>query len=419
MEGALSGVRIADLSRVLAGPYGTLILADLGAEVIKIEAVPSLRDEGGSALSHQRFYVPPREDTPITDDLCHFWSLNRNKKSIALDLSTKAGKEVFYDLVRHSDVVYDNFRPRVLESLGIDYETIKQINPAIISCSVSGFGESGPWRDYPAYDLILQAMSGGMSMTGMPGGPPCRAGLAIGDLVGGLFGAISVLAALQARQHTGKGQRVDISMLDGQISLLNYRTAQYFGAGKLLGPVGSGGSGAGQVPYRAFMTKDGSYVTVVAGQPRHWQNLCRALGLEQLLTDPRFAENAGRAKNEAALSAILEKTFLTKTGEEWETILLEASVPAGLVRRVDQALAHPQVLARDMVVSIDHPVGKRMKFSGNPVKMSGTPGETFNPAPDLGEHTIEVLKELLSYAPEKLRQLRERDIVWWPPDQEV
>ena len=424
MERALSGIRILDFSRAIAGPYGSLLLADLGAEVIKIEQVPSQLKTKAMAMDADwatLFGFPVSEegrDTPEgkkrwATGASHFQSLNRNKKRLALNLETEKGREIFYELVKKSDVVYDNFRPAIVRSMGIDFDTLKQVNPKIISCSLSGFGETGPRSDAPAYDVVLQALGGEMSMTGMPDSPPCRSGIPIGDLNGGMFAALGILTALRVRDRTGEGQRVDISMLDGQISLLNYRIGQYSATGAIPGPVGSGHSGWGQIPYGAYECKDSTYLVLASGTPTHWGRFIRALGLPELENDPRFDTNAKRQENVEAITGIIEGMLLTKTAREWEKIFLDAGIPVGVVNNVAEAISEPQAIHRNMAVSIKQPTGEEWTFAGNPVKIRENP-EIFEPAPGLGENTTEIISEVLGYSREYLDELREMDVIWEP-----
>ncbi len=424
MEGALSGIRILDFSRAVAGPHGTLLLADLGAEVIKVEQVPSESKAKSDAMDADLatiFGYQVSEEGRSTSDgerrwaqgMGHFQSLNRNKKRLSLNMNTEKGMEVFHDLVRKSDVVCDNFRPFMVKSLGIDFDTLKQVNPKIISCSLSGYGETGPWSEAPAYDVALQALGGEMSMTGLPGLPPCRSGIPIADLVGGVYLALGILSALAARDRTGMGQRVDISMLDVQISLLSYRVGQYSATGSIPGPVGSGHSGFGQIPYGAYECKDKTYVVVAAGTPRHWSNFIRALGLPELENDPRFNTNAKRQENVEVITGLIEGMLVTKTAQEWEKIFFDAEIPVGTVNNLAQAISHPQVLHRNMVVSIEQSTGEKWKFAGNPIKIQGNP-ETFKAAPELGENTAEILSDVLGFSKEYLDELKEMDVIWEP-----
>ena len=402
MKGTLSGVRILDFTRAVAGAFGSMLLADMGAEVNKVENVPSVE--------------PPviyAEDVPLTEELAHFWGLNRGKKGICLDLKKPSAKEILYDLVKKSDVVYDNFRPSVLKRLGIDYDTLKQSNPRIISCSISGYGENGPLKEQPSYDVIAQALSGLMSMNGEPGRMPTPTGLAIGDISAGLLSAFGLISALFARERTGVGQRVETSILDVLLAFQNYRVPQVFGAGMKFGPHPRR-SGAGQVPYGAFPTKDGFWIAIAAGTPRFWEGLCKAIGREDLMTDAHFDTLEKRRENEDELSEILEQALQAKTAKEWEQLFLEAGVPAGKVNTVEEAFIHPQAQARNMLISFDHPLGKKMKCAGNPLKFSATKVREYKPAPGIGEHTQEVLSNLLDYSSAKIAKLREEGVIWYP-----
>ncbi|MCX5907717.1 MAG: CoA transferase [Deltaproteobacteria bacterium] len=395
MTKPLAGIRILDLSQLLAGPFGTMILADLGAEVIKIE-----RCEGGEIGRG----MPPHF---YHGESVYFVSINRNKKSMALNLKAKEGLEIFYRLVGMSDVVFDNFRPGIMEKLRIDYETLKKINPRIISCSVSGYGQTGPSKDQPAFDLIIQARGGIMSYTGEPGQMPVRMGAPMGDLGGGLYSAHGVMAALLQREKTGVGQRVDISLLDCQVSLLIYRAPYYLYAGDVAKPVGSGHVSA--IPIRAFKTKTFDIV-IDANTDKFFQELCAGVSRPELASDPCFLTRADRLKNKETLYAILEEAFLKKTGGEWLDIL-EGKVPVGPINTVDMALKDPQILSRNMVVEATHKTGEKMKLLGNPIKMSSIQNESFQAPPAHGEHTEWVLKELLKFSPAEVNRLRDQNII--------
>jgi crotonobetainyl-CoA:carnitine CoA-transferase CaiB-like acyl-CoA transferase len=387
---ALAGIRILDLTQMLAGPYGSLILADLGAEVIKIEPPDGdkKRTLGGEAkVGH--------EDVG-------FYALNRNKRGVVLDLKVPAAREVFLDLVRVSDVVLDNFRPGVMDRLGLGYETLSRVNPRIIGCSVSGYGATGPMRDYPSYDLVVQALAGAMSMTGEPGRPPVRMGLPVADLAGGIFAAHGIMAALLARHRTGRGQQVDVALLDSLVSMLVYYTSRYFAEGRSEGPVGSGHPSL--VPYQAFRARDRHFVVAVPTN-RFWERLCRAIDREDLIDDPRFRTNDDRAAHREQLVPLLERTFAGQDAAHWVERLRRAGIPTAPVNDLEGALHEPQVRARGMVVFQEHPTGMRIGMSGNPIKLSHTPGETFVLAPLLAEHTGEVLGGLLGYAPDRIRAL--------------
>ena len=380
---------------MLAGPSGSMLMGDLGAEIIKVEPI-----QGDETRDSPPYYYG--------DSSAYFWAINRNKKSVPIDLKSPEGRQVLYDLVKKCDVVYDNYRPGVVERLQIDYENLKRYNPQIICCSISTFGYNGPYRDRPGYDLIVQAMSGGMSITGEPGGLPVRAGIPLGDLVGGLLAVHGVLAAYIHRQKTGQGQRLEVSLLDGQIYLLTYVAQYYFHSGKIPGPIGSGHQSL--VPYQAFKTKD-IQIVIVAHQDHHFQRLCQAIGRPEWSADPRFATRKSRLENKAALIPMMESLLLTKGGDEWLEAIHKAGVPAGPINTVDRALADPQVLAREMVVEIDGPAKDKIKVIGNPLKMEKTPADTFTRPPHLGEHTREVLTNVLGYSKEKIDALKQKGAI--------
>jgi crotonobetainyl-CoA:carnitine CoA-transferase CaiB-like acyl-CoA transferase len=391
----LSNIRILDLSLIMAGPYCTLILGDLGAEVIKIER-PGV-GEGARG-------VPPHF---FEGESAYFIAMNRNKKSMTLDLKSPKGKEIFYELAKKSDVVVDNFRPGVMKKLGVDYDILKGVNPRIICCSISGYGETGPSKDRPAFDLIIQARGGIMSYTGEPGRMPARMGAPMGDLAGGLFAANGVLAALYQREQTGQGQKVDISLLDCQISLLTYRAQYYFVGNEIAQPVGSGHTSIH--PIRAFKTKTFDIVIDFNTQSIFIE-FCNVIGNPEMAENPKFNSRENRLKNKEELYDFLEKTFLTKTGEEWLE-LLDKKVPIGPINRIDKALADPQILSRNMVPEVDYGKGKKLKILGNPIKMSEIDEEVFRRPPRLGENAEQILRELLQYAPEEIEELRNQKII--------
>ena len=395
MARLLEGVTVLDLTRMLAGPYGALLLADLGAEVIKIED-----PVGGDPV---RGMGPPF----IQGESAYFISINRNKKSLTLNLTTPRGREVFLRLVQKADVVLDNFRPGILERLGVAYSALRRINPRIVACSISGFGQDGPYRSLPAFDLILQAMGGAMSITGEPNRDPVRMGIPMGDLAGGLFGAMAVSAALFQRERTGEGRYIDLSLLDCQASLLTY-VAQYFlVTGEVPGPVGSAHASA--VPYQAFKTKD-IHIVIAIFTERFWSQFCNVIGRPDLVEDPRFATNRERHAHRNDLVPILEGIFATRTGEEWLKDLRAEGIPSGPINTVDRVLSDPQVLHRGMVLEVDHPVCGRLKVVGNPVKALPADGETLRPPPVLGQHTEEVLRRA-GYSTEEINSLRGEKII--------
>jgi crotonobetainyl-CoA:carnitine CoA-transferase CaiB-like acyl-CoA transferase len=325
-----------------------------------------------------------------------------------LDLGKEEGRQVLYDLVRVSDVVFDNFRPGVMEEMGCGYETLREINPRVIYCTLSGFGETGPYRDRPAFDLAIQAISGAMSITGEPGRPPVRMGVTMGDLGGSLFCAFAISAALYAREKTGLGRKIDIALMDCLVSLLTYVGQYYLLDGKVPGPMGSGHVSV--VPYQAFPTKD-IYIVVAVFVEKFWQALCQVLGVEELIDDPRFADNDRRRDHREELIPILEDIFHTRPGEEWLRLLAEAGIPSGPINTLDRVFADPQVAARNMVVEMDHPRVGRFRSIGNPVKTSPMPEGPFEPPPIHGQHTEEVLREVLRYSRGRIRDLRAKGVI--------
>lgn len=395
METALSGVRVLDLTRYLAGPFGAMLLADLGAEVIRVESP-------GFTFQHPARYSYKGQDA-------YYISIHRNKRSILLDLKKPQGQQVFYDLVKVSDVVFDNYRPDVAERLKIDYETLRRINPRIICCSITGFGTTGPYRDRPAYDLTIQALSGAMSITGEAGRPPVRNGVATGDLSGGMFAAQGILAALYARERTGLGQKIDIALLATQIALLSYEASCYFVSGEVPGPVGAGHRTI--YPYDAFRCQD-DYI-VVAAMDR-FDKLCQVLGREDLARDPRFQSTTALLEHKAELEPVLKEIFLTKHAKEWLRLLVAGDVPCAPINDFDQVFADPQVLELEMVTSIDHVLGGQVRVLGNPIRMSATPPETrrrYLSPPVTGQHTDEVLGQILGYSPARIEELRQNGVV--------
>jgi crotonobetainyl-CoA:carnitine CoA-transferase CaiB-like acyl-CoA transferase len=391
----LSGIRILDLTLIMAGPYSTLILGDLGAEVIKIEK-PGVGEAGRG--------MPPYF---IEGESAYFIAMNRNKKSMTLDLKSAKGREIFYALTQKADVVVDNFRAGTVKKLGIDFATLKNINPRIICCSISGYGQTGPFKDRPAFDLVIQARGGIMSYTGEPGRMPVRMGAPMGDLGGGVFAAHGILAALFQRERTGKGQQIDISLLDCQTSLLTYRAQFYFIGKEIAQAVGSGHVSAH--PIGAFRTKTFD-VVVDANTENIFAELCRAIGTPDMCSNPKFNSRKNRLENKDELYTILERIFREKTGEEWMAIL-ESRVPIAPINTIDKALADPQTLSRNMVVEIDYGKEQKLKLVGNPIKMSEVEEEVFKRPPRLGEDTAEVLARILNYSQETIGELKQQKII--------
>jgi crotonobetainyl-CoA:carnitine CoA-transferase CaiB-like acyl-CoA transferase len=404
MRGFLEGYKILDFGQAIAGTFATMLLGDLGADVIKIERVLDPEPKTTSI-----------EEVEITQWMCNHWAHNRNKRGIALDMKNPKAREVFYGLVTKCDVVFDNFRPHVLKDIGIDYDTLKKYNPRIISCSISGYGQSGPWKEAAAYDLISQAMSGFMSITGEPGRMPLRCGAPIGDLVPGLYSAFAMTAALLGREKTGEGQRIDMAMLDCMLSYQTYRAAAVFSMGKEFGPTPRRSGAAAQVPYGAFKCSDGRWVAITGGAVQFWGPICKAMNLDHLINDPRYDTNTKRQEREVELTKIFEDAFAMKPADEWVRRLFEVKVPAAKVHNIREAFEHPQSQHRKMLVSFDkHPLGKKIKLAANPLKVENPASQVqYREAPALGEHTREVLSEMLGYSPEKLAELKKAGAIWW------
>ena len=377
MPGPLSDITVIDLSRVLAGPYATMVLADLGARVIKVE-----RPDGGDDA---RAYGPF-----IKGNSAYFASINRGKQSIALDLKAPQDRVIFEALLDRADVLIDNYRPGVMARLGYGWETLAERYPRLIHAATSGFGQTGPDSQKAAYDMVVQAMGGIMSVTGHPGGPPTRVGTSVGDITAGLFTVIGILTALHDRAKTGKGQFVDVAMLDGQIAILENAIARYAATGQSPGPLGARHPSI--TPFAAYSCADAPIV-IAAGNDQLFVALCKALGLPT--DDPRFADNDARTTNAEELAAVLEGVLLTQPVAHWLPKLEAAGVPCGPLNNIGQALANPQVKARNMVVHTSLPDGTPLIAAGNPIKLSGhADPDTRAPAPDLDADRATILKEL-------------------------
>ena len=395
MSYPLEGVRILELGQIIAGTYGCQVLSDLGAEVIKIET-----PEGD--LGRIPSVAPSKGLSGL------FLTFNRNKQSVVINLKSAEGRALFYELVKISDVVLDNFRPGVLERLQIDYGTLSKINPRIIQCSVTGFGSAGEYKDLPALDLNIQAISGHMAVTGEPGRPPVRVGIPLADISGGIYSCKGILAALFDRERTGKGRRIELSMFDTMLHLLGYIGTMWLTNGEVPKPPGSAHDYS--VPWQAFATADG-YIVVATRQENFWQKLCAVLEHPDLAGDPRFADNANRVKHRDVLVPRLEQIFRSRTVADWLERLRAAGVPAAPVNNVDGAFAEPPVAEREMIVEYDHPDVGKVRLPGNPIKMSGVTGTISKPAPRLGEHTDAVLGQVLALSVEEIDALRRQGAI--------
>jgi crotonobetainyl-CoA:carnitine CoA-transferase CaiB-like acyl-CoA transferase len=392
---ALDDVTILDLSHALAGPFASTMLADYGAEVVKIEPL-----EGEIA----RAWGPPF----YGGEAAYFVNLNRNKKSVAIDLKHPDGKDLFFRLLDGADVVLENLRVGSVARLGIDYEHARQRQPRIIYCSVSGFGQNGPYRDRAALDLVVQAESGMISVTGAPGGPGVRAGVSIADITAGMYAAFGIVTALHARERTGRGQYLDVSMLEGQLGILSGMIGAYLADGIVPQPMGT--AYGALLPYQTFRTKTRD-LAIGIGSDKLWRTFCPLIGLPQMVDDPRYVTNAARNANRLSLVAALQEALLTKSYEEWEAILLPAGVPMGAINTLDAVVQHPQVAARDALTDCEHPVAGRIKMVGPPVRMSDTPGAVRTPAPLLGEHTEQVLRTKLGLREDEIDDLRRSGVI--------
>jgi len=374
----LTGIRVLDLSRVLAGPYCTMVLGDLGAEVIKVE--PPEGDE-------TRGWGPPFAGGESAYYLC----VNRNKRGMVVNLKTEAGKNILRELAMQSDVLVENFRPGTLEKFGLDFKTLHELNPKLIYCSITGFGQTGSLRDKPGYDFMIQALGGLMSITGEPEGEPMKAGVAITDLFAGQNAIIAILAALQARATTGRGQHLDISLFDSQLGWLANVASNYLISGKL--PKRHGNAHPNIVPYQSFQASDG-WFAIAVGNDKQFEALCKVIGKSELAIYPRFATNSARVENRDELIDLFKPLFALRSASEWLDILEQAEIPCGPINNFEQVFSMPTVKEREMLVKMDHPTIGELPLVGSPLKMSETPVEYRLPPPLMGEHTREILMSL-------------------------
>ncbi|NVZ83651.1 CoA transferase [Pseudomonas yamanorum] len=405
--GALTGLRVLDLSRVLAGPWCGQVLADLGAEVIKIERPQSGDDTRG--------WGPPwmKTDTgESSGQASYYQSTNRGKLSVAIDLATSEGQELVRALAASSDVLIENYKAGSLARYGLDYATLAEINPRLVYCSITGFGQTGPRAEEPGYDFIIQGIGGLMSITGerddLPGGGPQKVGVAFSDLMTGLYSTVAIQAALLSRERTGVGQHIDMALLDVQVATLANQSMNYLASGKV--PQRYGNAHANIVPYQVFRAADRDFI-IACGNDSQFVALCHSIGLPHLPEDPRFRRNADRVAHRAEIVELLSAHFLGRTADEWVASIHASKVPVGAINNIAQSLEEPQVIARGLMVKIPHPKNPQFEMVGSPIKMSGTPVEYVRPAPMLGQHTDEVLGERLGLSAEQLGQLKAGGVI--------
>ncbi len=395
-DGPLAGVKVLDLTRVLAGPYCTMFLGDLGAEVVKIEQ-PEVGDD-------TRAWGPPFAG----GESAYFLCINRNKKSVTLDLKSNQAVGLLRRLAEGADVLVENFRPGTMERLGLGERELRAVNPRLIYASLSGFGADGPMKDWPGYDLIIQAWGGLMSVTGMPDGEPTKVGVAIVDIVAGLMLGKAILAALFARERTGVGQKLETSLLEAEVACLINAGSNYLVGGVVPGRWGNAHPNI--VPYQSFKSRDGYLVIGVASEGI-WRRLCQAIGMPGLADDPRFARNPQRVEHRGELIDILTEIFLQRDTAAWMTLLIDAGVPCAPVQTIDQVFLAPQVIAREMVVEVPHPTAGTLRMAGLPVKFSGTPASIRLAPPLLGQHTAEVLRSWLKLDDSAIDDLKSKGVI--------
>ena len=391
----LEGLVVLDMTRVLAGPFAAMMFCDLGAEVIKIE-----RPDGGDDT---RAYPPFQKG-----ESAYFMSLNRGKKSVTLNLKHEKGKEILKSLARKSDILIENFKPGTMDKLGLGYEDLRKVNPRLIYAASSGFGQTGPYSSRPAYDLIIQGMGGMMSVTGPDEHTPTKVGSSVADIFAGLFTVIGVLSAVNARNRTGRGQLVDVAMLDCMVAVLENAVSRYLVSGEIPRPIGIRHPSIS--PFTTLATSDGA-MNIAVGNDEIWKRMCAVLGMEEYVNDPRFVDNPARVENFHALKEILEERTMKNTSEHWLAEFEKAHVPSGPINDIAHVVNDPQVLARKMIVDVVHPVAGVMKIPGVPIKFSETPSEIEAPAPLLGEHTEKVLTSYLGFSAAEFEELKKDGVV--------
>ena len=395
MPGPLDGIKVLDLTRVLAGPYATMLLGDLGAEVIKIEQ-PGTGDES-------RNFGPFKNGFSL-----YFMSVNRGKQSVTLNLKTERGQAIFKQLLEQTDILVENFRPGTMQKLGLDYDTLKVEQPSLIYAACSGFGQTGPYAQQGAYDMIIQGMGGIISITGEPDGPPVRVGTSISDITAALFTTIGVLSALHHRNRTGSGQFVDVAMLDSLVAVLENAVVRYFATGEAPKPLGARHPAI--TPFEAFASADG-HVIIALGNDTLWAKFCEHVNRQELISDERFRTNADRTENHGELFPILSEIMSQRPTDDWINALGAIGVPCGPINAMDKVVSHPQVQAREMITRIAHDITGEVAVPGVPIKLSETPGDVDAPAPSLGEHTTEILTGLLKMLPDEVEQLRRDGVI--------
>lgn len=390
---ALEGIRILDMSRVLAGPYCSMVLGDLGAEVVKVER-PGAGDD-------TRRWAPPETGGEAAYYLC----LNRNKRSITVDLKSEAGRRIVRELARRSDVLIENYKTGTLDRLGLGFDDLRAENPGLIYCSITGFGQTGPYRERAGYDFMIQAMGGIMSVTGEPDGSPMKVGVPVVDVTAGLYAATAILSALRHRDRTGRGQRVDMALLDTMVSWLVNLGSNYLVSGIV--PERVGNASPNIVPYQAFEAEDGEFIALAVGNDGQWRRFCEIAGLDGFADDPRYATNPERVRNRAELVPKIAAAVRERPARDWLDALERAKIPCGPVNTLDRVFADPQVRARNMVAEVAHPTAGTVPLVASPMKLSETPTAVRRHPPLLGEHTEEVLRELLGMDSEEIAELRE------------
>jgi formyl-CoA transferase len=403
MVQALEGIRVVDLTRALAGPFCAMMLGDLGADVIKVER-PGRGDDS-------RGWGPPfvgEPYGPYPGESAYFIATNRNKRSITVNLKSPAGQKIVRELAQNSDVFIENFRTGVLDKMGLGYEDLRAVNPRLVYCSISGYGRTGPYADRPGYDFIIQAEGGMMGITGPEEGPPSRVGIPIVDITAGMFSATAILAALRARDHTGEGQWVDVSLLDTQAALLTNVASNYLVGGAE--PRRYGNAHPSITPYEAFRARD-RWFALAAANDRQWSVLCGVMGRPDLKDDPRFATNVKRVAHRVELLDALNAVFATRDAGEWLEALREAGLPCGPINAVPEVFAHPQAETRGMVLKAEHPTAGTVQVAGFPYKLSATPAAVRKPPPMLGQHTEEVLSGVLDYTADEVEVLAMQRVI--------